>query len=276
MKIKNIITIAAAAIAITASADELTPQQYRDLADEIVANYSPTNIMTAEREVIKSLRFCGAEYDAVRVSIDNDFGANGIPLSFWDADVFPKACRCEWVQFGYTNAFPVCTALMDKYGVAPQVYHFVRKGATVEELITLFAEKLQPFQLYNGHLELFDAHKRHIRDAVAKNIKRILRNKGVSFVTVGDYNPCEEAMTELTTALNAPRMNGLGAWCLKYGIEVTVDVSRLPTDTEISALKESVFYGDKPMSPENKFLLYVCLGVDEYNKFVKEYNGENN
>ena len=87
-------------------------------------------------------------------------------------------------------------------------------------------------------------------------------------------NPVEQYLTRLNTALNAPRFAGLNEWLADLGYKERMDLSGLPTEQEISALKESVMYGDKAMNDYVKILLCTCLGVDGYNQFVKEYNGD--
>jgi hypothetical protein len=80
-------------------------------------------------------------------------------------------------------------------------------------------------------------------------------------------------MTDLTAALNAPRFAGLDMWLRSVGCK-GVDLSKMPSEEDVAKLREDILYGRKDMTPFNKSILYVCLGVDGYNKFVKEYNGD--
>ena len=116
--------------------------------------------------------------------------------------------------------------------------------------------------------------KSFIQQTAVKSIKRKLREQGKSFVTKDGVNPCEEYLTRLNVALDAPHFAGLNAWLEELGFEARIDETKLPTPATVQELKDKVFYGEVDANNKNMKILYVGLGVDEYNKFVKEYNGE--
>jgi hypothetical protein len=114
--------------------------------------------------------------------------------------------------------------------------------------------------------------KRRLQKMALGAIKVHLRSQGKSFVTKNGVNPCEKYMTGLTEALNAPRFAGLDAWFKSMGLK-GVDLSKMPSEEAVAKLKDDIFYGRKDMDGRAKAILEVCLGVEGYNKFVKEYNG---
>lgn len=115
--------------------------------------------------------------------------------------------------------------------------------------------------------------KQWLQTTAVRVIRLHIRAQGKSFVTKDGVNPCESYMTSLTTALNAPRFAGLDEWLKGVGCK-GIDLSRLPTEEYVETLKTDILNGDKHMTDYNRGILLVCLGVDGYNAFVREYNGE--
>ena len=48
----------------------------------------------------------------------------------------------------------------------------------------------------------------------------------------------------------------------------------MPSEADVAKLREDVLMGDRDMGNYAKSVLGVCLGVDGYNEFVREYNGD--
>lgn len=115
--------------------------------------------------------------------------------------------------------------------------------------------------------------KHWLQTTAVRVIRLHIRAQGKSFVTKNGVNPCESYMTSLTAALNAPRFAGLDEWLKGVGCK-GIDLSRLPTEEYVAQLKTDILNGDKHMTDYNRGILFVCLGVDGYNAFVREYNGE--
>jgi hypothetical protein len=107
---------------------------------------------------------------------------------------------------------------------------------------------------------------------VVSIIKRQLRQEGKSFITKGGVNPVQQAVDDLTVAFNAPKCAGVKAWFARWVPDYQWADSACMSDAEIAELKEKVMYGDVEFSPLNQKILRFHLGVDEYNKFVKEFN----
>ncbi len=123
-----------------------------------------------------------------------------------------------------------------------------------------------------------DLCKRLSKSAL-KAVKRSLRAKGKSFVAkVGGENPVEAPVNALTDALNAPRFAGLVEWCDEWCPEASAEAARLiaalPGEEAIAALKNGVFVGELDFNSARRAWLRMCLGVEEYNEFIRQYNGD--
>lgn len=116
-------------------------------------------------------------------------------------------------------------------------------------------------------------YKKTIQRECVPAVRKYLRSQGKSFVTKNGVNPQQAYMDELTDILNAPRFAGLEAFLAKIGLNEKVGLTYFPDDAEIAAIKERVFGGEAQFAPNAGRLLYA-LGVEEYNRFVKQYNGE--
>lgn len=116
--------------------------------------------------------------------------------------------------------------------------------------------------------------KRLVLIRAPRAIKRALRSTGQTFVVgKGGKNPVQDALDELSTALNAPKFEGLKEWVAKYFPDYKWVDTPWMTDEAIKELKDAIYYGEKDFNGFNRSLLETALGVDAFNEFVKEYNG---
>lgn len=114
----------------------------------------------------------------------------------------------------------------------------------------------------------------YMNDAV-KIIKRKIRKDGKSFVVGEDgVNHVQNAIDALTSALQAPKCSGTKEWIAEWCPEYTWVECTWPTDEEIAKLKNDVMYGEIELTEAISQKLLFNLGLDEYNKFIKEYNGD--
>jgi hypothetical protein len=105
-----------------------------------------------------------------------------------------------------------------------------------------------------------------------RGLKRKMREKGMSIITKDGINPVQGELDKLTAAFNAPKYAGLKEWFATWYPEYQWTDSEMATAEEIAALKDKVYYGEIPFSLRVQHTLRFYLGVDEYNKFVKEFN----
>lgn len=133
------------------------------------------------------------------------------------------------------------------------------------------------FEDYWAHLSEYnysDTKKRTIA-CCSKMVKKQLRKEGKSFVVKGDSNPVQERLDAVSAALDAPKMAGLREALAKCGVVLGPDPAQgMPSDEECRKLIEDVFNGDVPFGTYQKGRIQFFLGVEEYNKFVKRYNGD--
>lgn len=288
---KLMMTAAAAVLASVAFGAETTKptlEQVKARYQEVL-NIATTNLVKAQRisdsEVMSPLIYSlkGTDVDAFRKTVDDTLSAIGIEYDgswytkkdFWAA----KMCKIQFDRREFESNSPYAVSLGRKYGRVCSAKKLSRKaGLTADELIGLLNENLD---LIDGCVRVcystasFTRICKKFQEVSVKYVKKYLRRQGKSFVTKDGVNPCEDLMKELNTALNAPYFNGLNEWNAKVGINASVDISKLPTSAEVQALKNAILNADKNMTNTDKMILKICLGVDGYNAFVKEYNGEN-
>ena len=114
---------------------------------------------------------------------------------------------------------------------------------------------------------------------VGKDLRRHLRSKGKRIVVGPDgIDPCKEYLDGVTSALNAPRYEGLSNALSRCGIDIYVPVRyRAALDGESLARQtNAIFVGELGFTKERQFKLRFALGLEEYNKFVERYNGGSN
>ena len=135
--------------------------------------------------------------------------------------------------------------------------------------------------LKSGEFKSSDIQKinESLKNAGLKVVKIWIRKKGKSFVAKKDSkgniidNPLTAPMKELTDALNGAKYAGINEWSTKYGANwETVEFPWLLSDEKLAELKDNILIDEEKFSDENVKQLWVSLGVDGFNAFVKLYN----
>ena len=137
------------------------------------------------------------------------------------------------------------------------------------EVVTVELYHIYSF-LYQGYRpEDLQEFMRHIQSYV----RRWLRDNDMPIVVQPDgTNPVAEAMQPIIDAVNAPMMEGLEQAVLDVGgPQINIDRSM---QEELEALKESVWYGDKPANATNVNAIRFLLGTQGYNEWVQAYNSQ--
>ena len=251
-----------------------TEAQYRAALTEISAQ---TNATLVYKSIVDS-GFISIQnrndMDALRLEADEIFASKHVGSQWWRfMKQWPKMSAYGRAAIGVETNLAYTLALATKLRVSTLTpLALYTKGAEVDEMVRSMGEHIIPrcYIDING----IATFKSYVQKSATKTIKRKLREQGKSFVTKDGVNPVEQYLTRLNTALNAPRFAGLNEWLAELGYKERIDLSRLPSEQEVEALKEAVMYGEKNMTGQVKIHLYVCLGVDGYNQFVKEYNGD--
>lgn len=199
-----------------------------------------------------------------------------LPDMGWTCGKFPlmgKQYLQSWgLEDSYANTYEIVTKLKSR---SSHAHYLLRAGATLDDLIKVLSEHaaFPSNRRYMDERSLRDM-KKSIQKLASSKLKRKMREQGKSFVTKNGVNPCEEYLTRLNAALDAPRFAGLNAWLEELGYEARINDAKMLSDEYIKELKEKIFYGEKELTPLSKAILLVYLGVDGYNQFVKEYNGD--
>lgn len=290
---KDAATIQAEYAALTNAADRLAykksldAQAWSALADAMIS-VAATNEAAAKKMEPNPVVGMGDGWNypataSVADGYDTTFSAAGIgaPPTFYKR--LPKSAEV-WIastnefSAGWVASHPVTLSFIrrNKNGF-PSTYN----GCTFGEYLNFIAEEgadFTPTNRISAH-SLFNmglsALKEKAVAASARIVKLELRRQGKSFVVQPDgKNPVQDAVDALFAALDAPKMEGLGAWVAAWCPSHTWVEPTWADAGAVAQFKEAVYLGDKPFTSIVKFRLCAYLGVTEYNKFVREYNGE--
>ena len=207
-----------------------------------------------------------------RLEFDAGLASKGLCIGSWMYSSFPQSALVG-IENWKTNA-PVFYRVFKEEPVTSSDFAFLsgQKANFVDQILLLREMRTKKSPIY-GPTYVKVLRNGMMRNA-QKSIKRWLRSHGQSFVAKEGYNPVQDHLDALAKVLDAPRFDGLEKWAKDHDLDVTVDVSDLPDETELAKLKEAILYGDKPLDGPNQLTLMICLGVEGYNAFVKEYNGD--
>ena len=115
-----------------------------------------------------------------------------------------------------------------------------------------------------------------ILSAAIVPVRRAIRAKGGSFVGKEGAKLVKAKLDALAAELNAPRFGKADKLLAEIGMGVEWEFiqSRILADAELDGLKTRLLDGEIAFSPTLQNKLCIALGVEGYNAFVKEYNGE--
>ena len=276
---KTMILAALAAATMTAGAKPLdyktcTEQEVREVLAEALAASNNWWICANTNHLWSALR--QSRFDAIRLEADDALAKAGkcyAKMFAW-VGTFPKLSALARATTDADTAYAKSIAIARRLGCDISPSSFLRLSARpLDDVSELLSEAVAfPAKCTAVWLPQ-DGWKKNMQKVAVKAVKKYIRSQGRSFVAKDGVNPCEAYMTALTAALNAPRFAGLDAWYKSIGL-AGVDLSALPSEAEVAQLRQDVLDGTKDMDERNKTILCVCLGVDGYNAFVKEYNGD--
>ena len=114
-----------------------------------------------------------------------------------------------------------------------------------------------------------------VLNAAIAPARRKVRAESGSFVGEEGAKKVKEVLDGLAAELNAPRFGKAGKIIKGLGMDLEWDfaVSLIPTDEEIAGIKKMLMDGEIPFNAALQNKLCVVLGVEAYNAFVTEYNG---
>lgn len=197
-----------------------------------------------------------------------------------DVRVWPKTAPEAIRVLEYDKYFPVFTSVYltnlvkhtDVDNTDQAVHLMLREDTTMQELLDIIGESMN----FKNNMFLGDKRKllEDLQHKCFKKIRMHLRSQGVSFVTKNGVNPCAQYLKDLNATLNAPRLAGLQEWLASIGETCTVDVSLIPSDEILNEKKAIFLSGEEIITPYWRDMLRYGLGLEEYNKFVREYNGD--
>lgn len=276
---KTLMVLAVAAAAMTVSAvDKLDPktcteaQVHAALAESLAASNNWWRCGASNNLWIV---LCKPNFHSIRAEADEALSEKGLTANRWWGFVstYPKMSELARKRVGADAAYPKSIAIAKRLNTNIDICNFFIAGGSFDDVAVLLSEIVAFPETCAYNVKALEVGKKYMQKYAVKAVKKYIRSQGKSFVTKDGVNPCETYMTGLTEALNAPRFNGLDAWYKSIGL-AGVDLSALPSAADVVKLKQEVLDGEKEMTERNKAILYVCLGVDGYNAFVREYNGD--
>ena len=284
---KKMIMVIGAAVCGMSVAAEITPLDRKTCTAEeawAIANaaLSCTNLQEAV-QVCRAGNLWTIAYrndlTEERNKIDSALAEKGIPGVLWGNVFWPKTSALRWEILGLSTNVPHCVEVCRKYNVSYSPWDMGTSSASLPELVGILDDFLHSLQVknhagYASSIDTYTSIRKAIQRRGEKVIKKWLRRQGKSFVTKDGVNPCAVYMERLTAALNAPRFAGLNDWLEEMGISERIDLSLFPSEAEVLTLRERILDADEELTEYKKTLLHLCLGVDSYNAFVKEYNGD--
>lgn len=214
-------------------------------------------------------------FPEARAALDATLAERGLAqLGWWPCvHTWPKCAAAVAAPSGAAALYPKTLAIARRLDANATPACFVAGGCTMDDLMDWLSEAVAFPPARTFWPSEWAAFRISVQKLALMAVKRHLRSLGKSFVTKDGVNPCEPYMTSLTEALNAPRFAGLDAWLKGVGLK-GVDLSKMPSEADVAKLREDVLMGDRDMGNYAKSVLGVCLGVDGYNEFVREYNGD--
>lgn len=201
-----------------------------------------------------------------------------------DIRVWPKTAPVAMRELGYEESTPALCAIYRKYAPAQTDIRFIDwyricAVATTEEAVAAIGEAVTcdsrslPYMTNGG--KILNAVLSSLEKKAVVAVRMYLKKKGKSFVTKNGVNPCAELIKGFNDAVNAPRLDGLDKWFRDMGYpEARLDVTSFPDDATVKAMKDRFISGEEDLTQRWQNILRYCLGLEEYNRFVKEYNGE--
>ena len=240
---------------------------------------STAELTPAEKEAALLVRVASyAKGEATNPGIDFKACATNAALAAKVDDILATAKTPYALGTPFYATFPKTTAaflksIEAKYPLFVAIYRGEKDKPKAGEpgSLTFATESARAYQRKDAGFIV--NYKKTIQRECVPAVRKYLRSQGKSFVTKDGVNPQQEYMDELTNILNGPRFAGLEAFLAKIGLNEKAGLDYFPDDAAIAAIKEDIFSGAKAFGPSAGTLLYV-LGVEEYNRFVKQYNGE--
>lgn len=276
---KMLFAYVALAFAVTAGAmEKLDPKTCTEadvraaLADTLSVDTSlfwQRGVSNGLWSACEQLRFA-----ALRAEADAALDARGWVTVWWASVAsWPKLSARARAETGADVAYAKSIEIATRVGSDISISAVLLHGGTLDDAADVLSEAVAfPRDCYMS-VTSWDSARKWMQKAAVQAVKAHIRSQGKSFVTKNGVNPVADSIAGLTAALNAPRFAGLDAWLRNIGCK-GVDLSRMPSEEDVAKLREDVLFGRKDMGVRNKAILYVCLGVEGYNAFVKEYNGD--
>lgn len=172
---------------------------------------------------------------------------------------FPKTFEA-WVKVGVVNWSPARLNLVRRYTLPHGTGGIDLEAAKLNLII-------YDFKLDSVGLQL------RARNVFVPATRMRLRARGEGFVVRRDgFNPLKGVLEQVTEAINAPKQKGLKELIEDYVPGYTWIEPPYPNDMQLMVLVGDILNGKVDVTL-NKGVLFYTLGAEQYNEFVRTYNG---
>lgn len=266
----------AAALAVSAFSQDINVITYKNVDNKrtVVTNTVDAIKYITEKAVQKNGWHFIEEYsDELRQiktvelmnQIEDIFFANKVcanpAYSFWsknlDARIKMPKLVANW-KAAYIEKFPELAEVIQNATT--------NKNEMFAKAYAVFADTYYAMKTHNR------VHPHPICSIAMPFIRMQLRREGKTFTTKDKVNPIQERMDAIVTAANAYRLHGFDLALKNAGFDFGVSFeAALAPENDVNNVKEEVLNGTVDFASQKDFLR-LHLGVEEFNKFVDEYN----
>lgn len=264
---KKIILIIALIAGISSYAESLFDKTKRE-CEEIYSSSTSEEMKSkikANEELLLNLHKYNFLKD-LRLKYDKKFGEKGAGAFWAHVSSFPIMSENSRRVFGLDVSMSNSVEIVKKYNVDLTPYG-VLNGAklTPNEIITVFND--------------FVRNTYHVETEWLTVLKQYFYRHGTDIAE--EYLKSEEKYTEgaeelsfeiYLDAISSPYYSDMNRWLESVGVTNKItDISKIWTAEGITTLKTKILNGDWALTESNKIKLQMCLGLDEYNKFIDDY-----
>lgn len=265
---KKLILSALMLIGTFTSMAETNRERAKRELEEILSASTPTEMRAKARKNsrlftnlyrFKDLKDLRLEYDA-------KLAEKGLYWSWPQVSSYPKMSELSRKMKGLDVKMTNSVTIAKKYGIDLTPYGVLKAAElTPDEIVLVFNDFVQ-----NTH---------HVRTENLSILREYFSEHGADIAE--EYLKKNEKYTEgaddlsfeiYLDAISSPYYGDMNRWLESVGVtNKIVDISKIWTPASITKFKNEILKGNLPLTESARFKLQLCLGLDEYNKFIDEY-----
>lgn len=254
-------------IGITSMAESNYDRAKREL-EEILAAPTPQEMRAKARKNARLFNNLYRFRDLMdlRLEYDVKLAEKGLYWSWPQVSSYPKMSELSRKQKGLDIKMTNSVAIAKKYGVDLTPFGVLKAAdLTPDEIVTVFNDFVQ--NTHHVRTEWLSILREYFSEHGADIAEDYLKNNNK--YTDGAENT---SFDTYINAISSPYYSKMNDWLESVGVTTKiVDLSKIWTPDAIASLKAKILRDELPLNESNRFKLQMCLGLDEYNKFIDEY-----